>query len=153
MKLRFPPRIEVEISSRNFWVKVVEFLQQNWALIVHHDATGVTVHFVDDVSGVFDRLSFPTLKTAEAALRRNVMTATLRTRNYSPFCARHPRRSMRRNTRADRFTPQGDSGDEGDINAFLEGNSCPQVPQPPQSQPTALKEKWASITAIPRASG
>lgn len=71
MKLRFPPRIEVEISSRNFWVKVVEFLQQNWAIIVPDDETGVTVHFVDDVSGVFDRLSFPSLKTAEAALRRN----------------------------------------------------------------------------------
>ena len=60
----------VEIRSRDYWFKIVEFLQQNWALI---DATpeGCTVFFFSDTSGVFDRLTFPSVADAEAALRRN----------------------------------------------------------------------------------
>jgi hypothetical protein len=61
---------EVKITSRQYWFKIVEFLQQNWALI---DPTerGVIVYFFGDTSGVFDEISFNSQQEAEAALRRN----------------------------------------------------------------------------------
>jgi len=60
----------VTIRSRDYWFKVIEMLQQNWALI---DPTshGVVVYFLGDTSGVFDELEFESLATAEAALRLN----------------------------------------------------------------------------------
>lgn len=62
----------VEIRSRDYWFKVVEFLQQNWALV---DATNAgnecTVFFLGDTSGVFDRLYYSSAEEAEQALRRN----------------------------------------------------------------------------------
>lgn len=61
---------EVEITSRDFWCKIVEFLQQNWALIEPGE-NGVEVCFIDDASGVFDHMSFSDQGTAEAALGRN----------------------------------------------------------------------------------
>jgi hypothetical protein len=61
---------EVGIASRAFWFKIVEFLQQNWALI--DDAPdGALVWFVDDGGGVFDNLAFPTRQEAERAQYRN----------------------------------------------------------------------------------
>lgn len=65
-------RKEVEIRSRDYWFKIVEFLQQNWALIDEEPGgDGCTVFFFGDTSGVFDRLSFSSRQEAEAALRRN----------------------------------------------------------------------------------
>jgi len=65
-----PPDEHVPILSRDYWFKVVEMLQQNWALI---DTTegAVVVWFIGDTSGVFDELGFPTVVEAEGALRRN----------------------------------------------------------------------------------
>lgn len=60
----------VTIESRDFWFKVVEMLQQNWALI-EADSEGVTVFFISDTGGVFDQLSFPSTEEAADALRRN----------------------------------------------------------------------------------
>ena len=64
-----PP--EIEIASRDYWVKIVEFLQQNWAPIAPGSNADVTVYFMHDRSGVFDRLSFHNREEAEAALARN----------------------------------------------------------------------------------
>jgi hypothetical protein len=63
---------EIEIRSRDYWFKIVEFLQQNWALI-DQDANGpgCTVYFFGDTAGVFDRLRFPSVAEAEVALLRN----------------------------------------------------------------------------------
>lgn len=62
----------VEISSRDYWFKIVEFLQQNWALIDEDGrGAGCTVFFFGDTSGVFDRLRFPSIENAEIALLRN----------------------------------------------------------------------------------
>lgn len=61
----------VEITSRDYWFKVVEMLQQNWALVDADDTGGVTVFFVDDRSGVFDQMSFPSSERAATALARN----------------------------------------------------------------------------------
>jgi len=61
----------VEIKSRDYWFKIVDFLQQNWALIdVNGDSTA-TVFFVNDTSGVFDRMIFPSTDEAQRGLRRN----------------------------------------------------------------------------------
>ena len=60
----------VEIKSRDYWFKIVEFLQQNWALIEHQEAD-VVVWFIDDASGVFDKMEFTTPIQSEEALQRN----------------------------------------------------------------------------------
>lgn len=62
----------VDIQSRDYWFKIVEFLQQNWALI-EPSANGVryTVFFIDDTSGVFDKLEFTSVVEAETALLNN----------------------------------------------------------------------------------
>ena len=97
MKLRFPHRIEVKISSRDFLVKVVEFLQQNWQLILPFGAT--------------------------------ILTATLRTRHYSPFCAHHPHRSMRPNSQAPPYTPRdGSDGIERLAPTYFVGEFLPSRP-------------------------
>lgn len=60
----------VEIASRDYWFKVVDFLQQNWALI-DKEPGSVIVYFVNDASGVFDRMPFPSVSSAEKVLIRN----------------------------------------------------------------------------------
>lgn len=66
------PRNPVEIRSRDFWVKVVEMLQQNWALIDDDtDSKGCTVYFVGDTGRVFDRMRFNDSAEARAGLDRN----------------------------------------------------------------------------------
>jgi hypothetical protein len=60
----------VDTRSTDHWFKIVEFLQQNWALIDDVDG-GVIVWFFGDTAGVFDSLHFATRKDAEQALRRN----------------------------------------------------------------------------------
>jgi len=62
----------VDIRSRDFWVKVVEMLQQNWELLDQEADSGMcTAFFVNDRSGVFDRMNFPSYAEAEVTLRRN----------------------------------------------------------------------------------
>jgi hypothetical protein len=61
----------VTIKSGDFWVKVVEMLQQNWALIDIEPDVSARVFFVNDTSGVFDEMPFPSAQDAERALERN----------------------------------------------------------------------------------
>ncbi len=42
---------DVKIHSRDYWVKVVEMLQQNWALIDQESHGKAVVYFVHDGSG------------------------------------------------------------------------------------------------------
>jgi hypothetical protein len=63
-------RVAVSIESRDYWFKIVEFLQQNWALIDPHEQE-VVVWFIDDTSGVFDEMLFASKEEAEGALLRN----------------------------------------------------------------------------------
>ena len=46
----------MSIQSRDFWVKVVDMLQQNWALI-EPEGSKVTIYFFHDLGGVFDELT------------------------------------------------------------------------------------------------
>src|SRR5262249_30914842 len=62
----------IEICSTDYWFKVVEMLQQNWALIDKKpDSIGCTVYFIHDASGVFDQMQFKTEEEANQALARN----------------------------------------------------------------------------------
>ena len=56
----------IQIKGQDFWVKVVEMLQQNWALIEPEAAESVRVYFINDTGGVFDELVFP---SSDAAIR------------------------------------------------------------------------------------
>ena len=62
---------EVTIESRDYWFKVVEFLQTNWALSDQQEQGQVVVWFIGDTSGVFDELRFASTREAEASLVRN----------------------------------------------------------------------------------
>jgi hypothetical protein len=61
----------VPIASRDYWFKVVEMLQQNWALIDPYASGGATVWFVTDTSRVFDEMAFPSCESAKGGLERN----------------------------------------------------------------------------------
>jgi hypothetical protein len=76
----------VEIQSRDYWFKVVDFLQQNWALI-DETTESCAVFFFGDTSGVFDRLAFPSVAEAEAALRRNGFTRFAEDKKAQGFIA------------------------------------------------------------------
>jgi len=73
--------------SRDYWFKIVEFLQQNWALIDSSPDGGCKVFFFGDTSGVFDRLSFPSASEAEQALRRNGFSCFADDKNAQGFIA------------------------------------------------------------------
>lgn len=68
-----PQRIDLDLGEiePRWWVKVVEFLQQNWALPIPNAEGGVTVLFAGDTGRVFDRLSFSTEMEMVNALTRN----------------------------------------------------------------------------------
>jgi hypothetical protein len=64
--------MEVEITSRDYWFKVVEMLQQNWVLIDANKENSVfTLYFIGDTSGVFDQMEFEDSTEAERQLRLN----------------------------------------------------------------------------------
>ncbi len=77
----------VQINSRDFWFKVVENLQQNWALIDDVRADCSIVYFVHDGSGVFDRLSFNNSENAMQALRRNGFSRFAEDKSAKDFLA------------------------------------------------------------------
>ena len=58
------------IQSDDYWFKVIEMLQHNWALI-EPSTNGVRVYFVSDTSEVFDEMAFDSTERAEAALLLN----------------------------------------------------------------------------------
>ena len=61
----------VSIRNMDFWVKVVEMLQQNWAVIECEAMESARIYFVSDTSGVFDDIAFSSTAEAREALRRN----------------------------------------------------------------------------------
>ena len=60
----------IELKSEIFWVKIVDFLQQNWALIEVVD-NKIIVFFIQDASMVFDKIEFKTIEDAENELLKN----------------------------------------------------------------------------------
>jgi hypothetical protein len=62
---------EFNFKSTDYWFKIVEFLQQNWAVIEPDDSGACGVYFFGDTSGVFDQLNFSSIEDAESSLVRN----------------------------------------------------------------------------------
>lgn len=60
-----------DISSEDYWFKVVDFLQNNWAVIQPRGHDGCQIYFFSDTSGIFDSLNFVNQPEAEIALKRN----------------------------------------------------------------------------------
>ena len=60
-----------QIKNTVFWVKVVGFLQHNWAVIEEVEQNKVKIFFFDDNSQVFDELDFELLDDAAIALAKN----------------------------------------------------------------------------------
>lgn len=64
--------MEIKIKSKDFWVNIVDFLQQYWALIeINDDSPEVTVYFIHEGSGVFTNMKFNSRTIAEKALLQN----------------------------------------------------------------------------------
>jgi hypothetical protein len=62
----------IEITSSDYWFKVVEMLQQNWALIdSSKDRVRCIVYFIGDTSGVFDQIEFDDINEAQRQLSVN----------------------------------------------------------------------------------
>lgn len=61
---------KIELKSEIFWVKIVDFLQQNWALIEVID-NKVIIFFIQDASMIFDKIEFKTIEDAENELLKN----------------------------------------------------------------------------------
>ena len=63
---------EVVISNNDFWVNIVDFLQQYWALVEQKkDSNEVTVYFINEGSGIFASMGFDSNEIAEKALMQN----------------------------------------------------------------------------------
>lgn len=62
----------VQVLRKTYWVKIVSFLQQNWAAIDDlPSSSGVRIWFFGDTSGVFDFIDYPSRQAARRALRVN----------------------------------------------------------------------------------
>lgn len=73
-----------EEIAENQWFKIVEFLQQNWAVVIKLE-DDVLVVFYGDTCGVFDEMSFPTRDEDEHALRRNGFSRFLEDKRAQEF--------------------------------------------------------------------
>jgi hypothetical protein len=67
-----PPKPPKDLLTGELWFKVVEFLQQNWA-VVRPDVNsgGTRIWFVNDGFGVFDYIDCESPAAARRALRLN----------------------------------------------------------------------------------
>jgi hypothetical protein len=64
--------MEIKIKSKDFWVNIVDFMQQYWALIEKDNGSqSVTVYFIHEGSGVFTKMKFKSHSIAEKALLQN----------------------------------------------------------------------------------
>jgi len=59
-----------DLTNFRYWFKVVDFLQQNWAVVTHDDL-GAKIMFFSDDPGIFDEMNFKSVSEAEQALMRN----------------------------------------------------------------------------------
>lgn len=65
------PHIVPTFINDDYWFKVVDFLQQNWAIIKTTEQGRCCIYFFGDTAGIFDTLDFSTQSNAEAGLVRN----------------------------------------------------------------------------------
>lgn len=60
----------IPITNTHYWYKVVDFLQQNWA-VIEPGPDKTTVFFFHDGAGIFDSMDFPDEAIARKELRWN----------------------------------------------------------------------------------
>lgn len=75
------------ITNTDYWFKVVDFLQQNWAVTEITEA-GCTVFFFGDTANIFDQIYFGSIVDAEAALERNDFSRYAGDKEVQKFIAR-----------------------------------------------------------------
>jgi hypothetical protein len=63
--------LKIDFGIAEYWVKVVDFLQQNWALISEDDNGCARINFISDTGGIFDELDFESINHAREALIAN----------------------------------------------------------------------------------
>ena len=73
-----------EELAQDPWFKIVEFLQQTWAIVLEREDE-IFVVFYGDTRGVFDEIPFPTRDEAEQALRRNGFSKFLEDKGAQEF--------------------------------------------------------------------
>jgi hypothetical protein len=76
-----------EIDNRDYWIKVVGMLEQNWALI-SDDQGKTTVYFFNDRGDVFDHRDFYSGRDAEKGLRRNGFSRYAADKKIQEFVAK-----------------------------------------------------------------
>lgn len=76
-------QISAELAS-DPWFKVVDFLQQNWAVVIDDDKSCLVV-FYGDTCGVFDEIRFDSPADAESALKRNGFSRYLENPDVEDF--------------------------------------------------------------------
>lgn len=104
----------VEIRSRDYWFKIVEFLQQNWALI-DDTPDGCVVFFIGDNSGIFDRLAFLSVEEAKRLFAEMALLYFRRTKRHRVSLLFRNRRFMNGRTQTGRFFRPRGSGVKGPI--------------------------------------
>ena len=119
MKIHLKKPADFESPSRDYRVKIVEFLQQNWAPLIPSEDGGVTVLLIDAGLGGFGWFASSSSSVAILPCGEPALTATPKIRNCTPFYARYPRHSTRRNTRMRRVTHRCNSGNEGRTGFFV----------------------------------
>jgi hypothetical protein len=63
---------EIKITNDDYWFKIVDMLQQDWAIVEPGKENGAcAVYFIDDNSGVFDQLQFDDAADAKRQLKVN----------------------------------------------------------------------------------
>ena len=76
---------QIDLKTDNFWVKVMEMLVHNWA-VVRLTRSGVPeLVFFDDRSRVFDTMQFADVDEAIAGLRRNGFVPFDQTGDFKEF--------------------------------------------------------------------
>ena len=73
-----------EELAKDPWFKIVEFLQQNWAVVIARQDDALVV-FYGDTCGVFDEMTYPTQDDAEQALKRNGFTKFMEDKRAQQF--------------------------------------------------------------------
>ena len=81
------------ITGRPEWVKVVGFLEHNWA--VEDSGSAARVWFIDDASGVFDQVELSSRSNAESALMRNGFRPKRSDARFEAIAPRPPLKSSR----------------------------------------------------------
>jgi hypothetical protein len=88
----------ISIKNHDYWIKIVEMLQQNWAVIEESEIDlSCTVFFFDDLGGIFDQINFSTIAEAVISLCRNGFSRFVEDKKLQDFIRSPQHPSYERN--------------------------------------------------------